>query len=176
MLFRSANVYNLVTSFDDAYTTRNFAWTAKTSFIGDADMAVKYRAQGTSNWTMVSAVKEVDHTAKQLTTEKYFKCDISGLTPNTTYEYRIGIKNSNSTGDWSKIYTFTTANKDMDGFTFIAVGDTQGITWGGEVVEQKGFKYAQAAFTEAYQAVSNPAFIMHVGDVVEHGKIGRAHV
>jgi len=165
----AANVYNLVTSFNDAYTTRNFAWTAATSFIGDGEMAVKYRAQGTSNWTTVTAVKEVDHTEAKLSTERYFKCDISGLTPDTTYEYQIGKKNGTGADDWSKTYTFTTADKNMEGFKFLAVGDTQGISWGGTEVAQKGFMYAKAAFEEAYQELSNPAFIMHVGDVVEHG-------
>ncbi|MBR4283004.1 MAG: metallophosphoesterase, partial [Clostridia bacterium] len=161
-----ANVYNLITSFDDAKTTRNFAWTAKTAFVNGSTMAVQYRVSGTDTWSEVNAVKEVE----KLDTgdEDFYKCDVTGLTANTTYEYRIGIKGSTDyTNKWSKTYTFTTSANGVDDFSFIAIGDTQGITWEGTTVPYKGFMYAKAAIDEAYQEVPNPAFMLHTGDVVE---------
>ena len=164
----NANVYNLVTSFDVAQTTRNFAWTAKTAYLGNDPMALKYRVKGTSAWTVVDAIKEVELVETE--DEDYFKCDLTGLSPATTYEYKIGKKNSSDeTNDWSKTYTFTTAEENIDEFTFVAVGDTQGITWNGTTTSTKGFMYAKAAFDEAFSEVENAAFLVHTGDVVERG-------
>ncbi len=163
----AANIYNVVTSFNEAQTTRNLAWTAKASFIGTNAMAVKYRKVGDSKWITVDAVKEVE----QINTadEDYFKCDISGLSPNTEYEYKIGKKNSDKDSDWTQTFKFTTAKNDIDEFTFLAVGDTQGITWNGLTSGDKGFMFAMAAIEEAFQEVKKPAFILHTGDVVENG-------
>lgn len=163
----AANIYNVVTSFNEAQTTRNLAWTSKASFIGTNAMAVKYRKVGDSKWITVDAVKEVE----QINTadEDYFKCDISGLSPNTEYEYKIGKKNSDKDSDWTKTFKFTTAKNGIDEFTFLAVGDTQGITWNGLTSGDKGFMFAMSAIEEAFQEVKKPAFILHTGDVVENG-------
>ena len=162
-----SKVYNLVTSFDVAQTTRNFAWTAKTSYLSGAGMALQYRVSGSDTWTEVDAVKEKE--AYDTPDEDYFKCDLTGLQPDTEYEYRIGKKGSTAESDWSDIYSFKTAPEKIDSFSFIAIGDTQGITWGGTTVDQKGFMYAKAAYEEAFEALDNPAFILHTGDVVESG-------
>ena len=163
-----ANVYNIVTAFEDACTSRSFAWTAAASFVGSEEMAVKYRKTGDTDWTVVGAVKETE--AYEVSTEDYFKCDIYGLAADTSYEYKIGKKNStDEANDWSQAYTFKTSAENVDDFTFIAVGDTQGITWAGETTSDKGFKYAHAAINEAFEEVSDPAFILHTGDVVESG-------
>ncbi len=163
----NANIYNVVTSFNDAQTTRNFAWTAKTVFIRDNAMAVKYRKVGDSEWKTVDAVKDVEpvYTAD----EDYFKCDIVGLSPNTEYEYKIGKKNSDKDSDWTQVFKFTTAENSIDEFTFLAVGDTQGVTWNGTTSSTKGYMYAMAAIQEAFEEVENPAFLLHTGDVVENG-------
>ena len=152
-----ANIYNVVTSFDDAQTTRNFAWTANASFVASNTMALKYRVKGTSEWIVTDAVKEIE--AYEVPDEDYFKCDISGLTANTEYEYKIGIK---GTDDWSKTYSFKTEAENITDFSFIAIGDTQGYSW-------DELKYAGAAYDEAFKAVSDPAFIMHTGDVADLG-------
>ena len=162
-----ARIYNVVTSFNEAQTTRNFAWTAKTVFVGKNTMALKYRKVGDSEWITVDAVKETEtiNTAD----EDYYKCDISSLAPDTEYEYKIGKKESDKESDWTKIFKFRTAKESIDEFTFIAVGDTQGITWNGLTSGDKGFMFAMAAYQEAFEEVKNPAFILHTGDVVEAG-------
>jgi hypothetical protein len=163
----AANIYNVVTSFNEARTTRNFAWTVKASFLGSNTMALKYRKAGASLWTTVDAVKEIEPTATS--DEDYFKCDISRLSPNTEYEYRIGIKGSDKDSDWTQVYKFKTAENSVDEFTFLAIGDTQGITWNGTTSGTKGYMYAMAAINEAFEEVENPAFLLHTGDVVENG-------
>ncbi len=172
----NAKVYNLISSFDDAQTTRNFAWTALSSYINGGAMQVKYRVEGTSAWTYVDAVK-VDKLASTVESEQsyyveedYYKCDLTGLTADTAYEYKVGKKGStDETNDWSQIYTFTTAPEEIEEFTFIAVGDTQGLSWDGTNTSTKGFMYAKAAYDEAFQEVDNVAFMLHTGDVVERG-------
>jgi len=160
----NASVYNLVTSFNDAATTRNFAFTALTSFVNGGTMAVRYREKGATAWTVADAVKEVESTNS---TEDYYKADVTGLKANTEYEYQIGIKGSAS--NWSKTYSFKTATGTEDEFSFIAVGDTQGITWNGRTGATKGFMFAQTAYNEAFAEVANAAFALHTGDVVENG-------
>ena len=167
-----ANVYNLVTSFSDAATTRLFAWTAKADFIGTRTMAIKYRAKGTTAWTVVDAYKLTEPT--EYAPEDYFKADVSGLIADTEYEYKIGVKDStDEVNEWSRAYTFTTATGNEKEFTFIAIGDTQGETWEGTVSEEnpKGqrFMYTISALNEALEEVGTPAFILHAGDVVENG-------
>lgn len=166
-----ANVYNLVTAFDvDAKTTRTFAWTALESFIGSEAMAVQYRVEGTDEWQTVDAVKETEKTEDD--TEDYFKADITGLTAGTTYEYRIGKKNStDTTNDWGKTYTFATQAENVEEFSFISIGDTQGTNWDGTSGSEtsRGFMFAQAALEQAFEDIENPAFILHTGDIVERG-------
>ena len=165
----SANIYNIITSFNEAQTTRNFAWTAKTSFIGSGTMAVKYRVAGSAgSWTVVDAVKETER--YEVADEDYFKCDVSGLTADTTYEYKIGKKGStDETNDWTEAFTFKTAPNEIKNFSFIAIGDTQGITWSGDTTGDKGFKYTKISYDEAFEEMPNPAFVLHTGDVVEWG-------
>lgn len=163
----NANIYNVVTSFNDAQTTRNFAWTAKTAFLGGKAMALKYRKVGDAEWMTVDAVKEIE--SVNTADEDYFKCDISGLKADTEYEYKIGKKGSDKDTEWTEIFKFKTAKKDVGEFTFVAVGDTQGITWNGMTSGDKGFMFAMAAIEEAFEEVKNPAFMLHTGDVVESG-------
>lgn len=160
-------IYNIITSFEDAATSRSFAWTATQNHFSTSDMSLKYKVQGADAWTTVDALMENETVNLS---ENYYKADIYNLTPNTTYEYKIGVKGSqDEVNEWTKAYTFTTASGDESEFSFIAVGDTQGITWDGTSASNKGFMYAKAAYEQALKEVPNPAFMMHAGDVVENG-------
>ncbi len=155
--------YNLVTSFDDACTTRYFAWTANASYIGTSEMALKYRESGTDTWYSVDAQRQEE--ASTVAAEDYFKAELTGLSPETVYEYQIGIKNSET--DWGIIHTFETAPEIVSDFKFVAIGDTQSFYWDGDTVSDKGYKYAMAAIEEAVQDAGNPAFILHTGDITD---------
>lgn len=163
-----AKIYNIVTSFDMAQTTRNLAWTVNASFQAGRDVALQYRKAGETEWLTADGIQEQEST--NTLDENYFKCDLTDLQADTCYEYRIGIKDSkDEAGEWTEIYSFTTAPQEISEFSFIAVGDTQGITWNGKTTSDKGFMYAMSAYQEAFEELSNPAFIVHVGDVVETG-------
>ena len=156
----SKNFYNIVSSFCDATSDRLFAFTAAKGFIGNDDMVVKYREKGSSEWQSVDAVRAEEKTA--VPDEDYFKAEIKGLKAGTEYEYQIGKKGSTVSNHWSDVFSFTTAKENIDAFSFIAIGDTQGSEW-------SHFKYAKLALDEAFKKLPNPAFLLHTGDVVDSG-------
>ena len=160
-VFEKAKLRNLSVSFDDPATTRLFAFTGVKKFVkNDAAIALNYREKGATEWITVDAVRmEEDPNVDEY---DYFKVDLTGLNPGTEYEYQIGKKGSTSTSNWSEIYTFKTAEKNVKDFEFIAIGDTQGYLW-------DHFKYTTAALDEAVKHVQNPAFILNTGDVVDSG-------
>ncbi len=53
------------------------------------------------------------------TNQNIHKAVVTGLTPNTTYSFRVG-----KTGAWSNIGTFTTAKANKEPFPFIYITDT----------------------------------------------------
>lgn len=161
----SKKVYNIITSFDDAKTTRNFAWTAASSFGGENSMALKYRESGTVEWTVVDAIKLTENTV--IDAEDYFKLSISELKPGTAYDYSVGLKDSSNDSDWSDIFIFTTAREDIEEFTFIAISDNQGRSWGGSTSQDKGYKYTYAAVNEAFEEHPDAAFMINIGDITE---------
>ena len=156
----SKNFYNIVNSFGNAASDRLFAFTAAKGFIGNNDMELKYREKGSSEWIRVTATRTEEKTI--VPDEDYFKVEITGLKADTAYEYQIGKKGSTAQNHWSEVFTFTTAKETVDEFSFIAIGDTQGYQW-------DHFKYAKLALDEAFKKVSDPAFILHTGDVVDSG-------
>ncbi len=157
-------VYNIVTSFEDAATTRYFSWTARASFAGSAELAIKYRAAGVSDWTVIDARRLTETT--KVAAEDYFKAELTGLTPNTSYEYKIGKKGStDETKDWSDTYGFKTASEDIGDFSFIAIGDSQSNSW------SSGYSYSMASIDSAMQEAYGAAFIVNVGDMVNKGSV-----
>ena len=156
----SKKFYNIVSSFNDSSSDRLFAFTAVPKFVGTGTMAVRYRVKGDTDWIVVDAVKTPENT--EVADEDYYKAEISGLKPNTEYEYQIGKKNTTAESNWSELYSFTTTREEFRDFSFIAIGDTQGYLW-------EHFKYTKVALEEAVKHVSNPAFLLHTGDVVDSG-------
>lgn len=162
------NVYNLVNSFEDPHTTRLFAWTAKSSFLNDGDtMALRYRIKGETAWHQVDARKQKETT--KVASEDYFKADLSGLAAETEYEYQIGIKDSDNESRWSPVYTFKTADKEIGSFQFVAIGDTQSVTWNGTNVENRGYMYTMAALDQAFRDAGKVDFVLNAGDVTDSG-------
>ena len=153
-----ANVYNLVTSTDtDPKTTRTFAWTSVESF---DNMEVMYKAEGDAAWKTEPAIAEnvLDEYYQGV---HYFKADLKGLTPGTKYIYKIGKTGSDSVNDWSREYHFETEAENTDEFKFIALSDTQGTVWDGDV------KYTHATLHAAKNDVPDAAFLLNAGDLIQ---------
>lgn len=79
-----------------------------------------------------------------------------GLTPGTTYSFRVGKE-----GAWSKIGTFTTASTDKTaGYSFIYITDTQ-------AQNDEMFDVSQKTVHTAIGMVPEASFILCNGDLVE---------
>jgi len=90
--------------------------------------------------------------------EAIHSVEIEGLTPSTTYQYRVG-----GPGGWSDTYSFTTGPAGKcEPFRFAAFGDNRPDT---DWLPQFHWNpiLAETAETE-------PAFLLHTGDIVKKGK------
>jgi hypothetical protein len=80
---------------------------------------------------------------------------LNRLKPGTHYYYRVGYGNL-----WSNWYEFTTAPKNIPGFTFLIFGDSQSVNynaWG-------------ATLHQAFQDNSQAAFFINAGNLVDVGQ------
>jgi acid phosphatase type 7 len=93
-----------------------------------------------------------DNTKHSYTTHKALA---TGLTPNTTYSYRVG-----KPGDWSEIGTFTTATSGKDAYSFLYIADTQAMNDDYFSVSEQTVKTARTMLPDA-------RFCMMTGDMVE---------
>lgn len=99
--------------------------------------------------------------AKMKPTQEYtyvsHKAIAEGLTPNTTYAYRVGTE-----GYWSEIGFFTTAPDKEEPFTFIYMTDSH-------IMNQAYVDDARMCATAAAQYVPEARFCVFPGDFVETG-------
>jgi len=83
------------------------------------------------------------------------KALLTGLTPNTTYSYRVG-----KPGAWSEVGTFTTAKTTKEPFSFVYYTDTQANTVENFDISERTAKTAQSMYP-------NVNFWLHCGDLIE---------
>lgn len=86
--------------------------------------------------------------------EKFHSVNFKELTPNTKYLYRVG-----DGVNWSEWFEFTTASKEAKPFSFIYVGDAQN-----DILE-----HWSRAIRNAYSDLPEASFIVHAGDLINHG-------
>ena len=84
------------------------------------------------------------------------KAIATGLTPNTTYTYRVGVD-----GYWSEMGTFITAPKTAEEFSFIYMSDSH-------IMTQEYIDDANAAARAALKIAPNAKFCTFPGDFVEN--------
>ncbi len=87
------------------------------------------------------------------------RIELSGLTPDTTYYYRIGDA---ARGYWSETGIIRTAGGNEDAFTFLHLSDTQSIT-------EEQYGVWGDLLQDAVELYPDTAFIAHTGDFVDHG-------
>lgn len=80
---------------------------------------------------------------------------VDGLTPGTTYSYRVGDE-----GAWSEIGSFTTAFDNKEPYSFIYITDTQANT-------EDMFEISRKTVTAAQRMVPDARFVLCNGDLVE---------
>ena len=130
---------------DNSFTTPDFTFNA----ICDTVKNLNYCDSLNS---LASLAGIPDNTKKNYTYNKAFA---TGLTPNTTYSYRVG-----KPGSWSKLGTFTTAKNTKDQFSFIYVTDPQANN-------DAMFDVAQRNTHAANVMYPNADFWLNCGDLVE---------
>ncbi|WP_156837278.1 fibronectin type III domain-containing protein [Nesterenkonia alba] len=79
---------------------------------------------------------------------------LEGLSPNTTYEYRVGDGGENFSG-W---YSFTTASDSHDAFEFLWLGDVQN-----DITEHGGPNVRRAI-----EGSPNAELVLHAGDQINY--------
>ncbi len=145
----------LLTWDGDPATTQAIQWRTDTTV---ADGYVRYWKAGTNE-------KEAkESTATTIRLKDVYICNdmvvnrwgvtVTGLTPDTRYEYTVGSKQHNN---HSETYTFKTAPEKEAPFKFIFLGDAHNSDIVRPVMEQ------------AYQAYPDAAFLTNSGDHVNTG-------
>ncbi len=150
---------SIVTTFvDSPKTSRAFTWYTDISITNSIIQVLpkgKYSTESDfsgSDAITVNAISYTLQTAEDGTARNIHKVNLTGLTPGTTYYYRVG-----SGEYWSNVYSFTTEKESSDSFTFFSMTDTQN--------EYESYtntlKYAISAYPKA-------EFILHSGDVIQN--------
>lgn len=139
---------------EDPRTTQNVQWRTNTEVTAGK---VRYRVAGSGN-----AFQEADATYSAMQdrmlandrTCHWFTAKLSGLEPDTTYEYQAG---SPAHDAWSETFTFTTAPDGEKPFRILHISDTQ---------DDEGWR---VAMEEMMQLDLGGAFVVNTGDLVGTG-------
>jgi len=100
--------YNIVMNiYGDPKTQMAFNWFTTTNTTGEQVQI----SVGTGTFTPYKTV-----TLNNTTPHNVHKAVVTGLTPNTTYSFRVG-----KAGLWSSIGTFATANTNKDDFSLFTL-------------------------------------------------------
>ena len=111
----------------------------------------------------LTEAKEAKATPREFATDlgptRLFTATLTGLTPQTTYTYRVG-----DGGRWSPMHTFSTAARDAAAFAFLVFGDSQ------SGARQPIYAPWEKTARNAYRAHPESKFLINVGDLVEVGQ------
>lgn len=94
--------------------------------------------------------------------ERLYRAIARKLAAATTYYYRVGFAD---TSTWSATGSFVTSDGKSD-FTFIALADTQSST-------RTEAELAAATLAKSLRVIPDATFVLHQGDLVEHGELER---
>ncbi len=168
------NPYSISMTFNGEPTTRlGFAWYNNAGVTG---AKVEIVAGNSSNFS--TPIMSVDATSTALNNVNYNvsgnslstlagiadnskrnyvsnKALVTGLTPNTTYSFRVG-----KTGAWSEVGTFTTAKDSKEPFSFVYTTDPQA-----NAVEM--FDISQKTTHAAHVMYPGANFWLSCGDLIE---------
>lgn len=146
-----------VTFYGDATSTKGFTWYTPLASAQSDVQVVENTGSGPDFEQAAHYVGQAS-TAANSPGEMVHKAVASNLKPNTSYYFRVGDA---SLGIWSKVGSFKTAPVD-GAFTFIDLSDTQ-------AKDEEEALLSASTLSKALQTVPNAEFVVHNGDVVEHG-------
>lgn len=141
----------ITTTFSgDTTTQRAFTWYSQLGERGAIELST---SRDLSDAITVDAERKTSQDG-----ETFYQGVATGLEPGTRYYYRLGDPEGRT---WSATGAFVTADGTSD-FTFIDLTDTQSQN----LAEAE---LSAATISKALATVPSAEFVMHNGDVVEHG-------
>ena len=145
----------------NAATTRNFSWF--TSDDPSQPNLIEYCTKSTFKGFDKDNILKVTANDSDIETEVgariLHKVELSGLTPDTGYVYRVG----NDTDGYSAQGIFKTTGLASNKFTFIDITDTQGTT-------AADYNAWRRTLDKALAKYPNASFTMLTGDLVDSGQ------
>ncbi|MGL4695885.1 fibronectin type III domain-containing protein [Enterococcus larvae] len=164
---KELTLYALNNAFGtDAKTTRSISWQTDTTMTFSqpfVEVVPEGSAFTAENWKVYSGTLEKN---KQIFTKKATsKVQLDGLTPGTTYQYRVGniftnAKTGSKTTYYSSIYSFTTDTEQAEPFTFLHLADSQSSIAGYA-------PYFGNTLNQALNRFPDAPLVIHTGDMVE---------
>lgn len=158
---KSAAPANLLAgSTQDPTTEKTFTW--MTNPLQGNDQAIMqvakqddYTKNGDSAFTNYTGTRQLITYSADSSAIKLSSVTATGLTPGTTYAYRVG-----DGANWSDVRSFTTLTPDDSNLTFNVFGDTQ-------VTDASGLNDYSQFLTDIETAATKSDFAIHVGDFTD---------
>jgi predicted alpha-1,2-mannosidase len=141
----------ILTSSQDPATSQYVTWRTASSL--PLDGKVEVRVAGSDAVTTVDAVEKPERQLNGYPSRSH-SAKLTGLTPGTTYDYRVGAGTGEVT--WSTWASFTTAGSGDEPFEFLYFGDAQ------EGIDTVWPRSVSAAWTAAPDA----DLTLYAGDMV----------
>ena len=138
------------TFFGDPTSQRAFTWYSKLGETGSVQLST---SRDLSDPITIEAERKTSQDG-----EAFYQAVATDLTAGERYFYRMGDP---ETQNWSNIGTFVTSDGESD-FTFIDLTDSQSQN----ISEAE---LSAATMSKALATIPSAEFLMHNGDVVEHG-------
>lgn len=149
------------TFYGDTTSQRAFTWYSTAD--SQRPVAVLSTSRTFPNGSSTMTFKATAHT--NAAGERFFRAVATRLQPGTTYYYRLGFDDRSL---WSATGSFLTSRGNGD-FAFIVLADTQ-------AADRTEAELAAATLAKSLRVVPGAEFVMHNGDVVEHGEREQAWI
>ncbi|WP_026701904.1 metallophosphoesterase [Salibacterium aidingense] len=149
-----------LTWLEDPKTTQHFTWRTGTM---NKDSVVEVVAEGEEAGFESSKVQRFEGENELYSDDtgemRIHRTQAIGLTPGTTYHYRVG---DGTESGWSEESTFTTESTSDQPFNFLFFADTQSQN-------QEGFEIWTELYELGLEKFPETDFALHAGDIVEDG-------
>ncbi|HOE66643.1 MAG TPA: metallophosphoesterase family protein [Candidatus Hydrogenedentes bacterium] len=141
---------------DDPQTTQTVQWRTAPSVL-DGWVQVRATLPSDASVTEMEAERSVmrDRLLRNDPVNHRYTAVLRGLTPGTSYQYRVGSKQRDLWSSWNE---FTTGPESAEDFSFLFLGDPQ--------VDMKNWG---ALLRSAHERHPQAAFYLLAGDIVDNG-------
>lgn len=140
-------------------TTMTVTWRTDTSMTTGY---IEYQKGAILSTTAQSVKATSSNFTTDLQATHLFTANLTALSPNTTYSYRVG-----DGAHWSSVHKFTTADPNTQSFKFLVFGDSQSAKDG-----KPNYSLWGNNLHGTYNANPDAKFFINVGDLVDVGQSG----